>query len=79
MCTAIQVLEDLNFYCVDNLPLSLLPKLAEQIQEQNETATEKQINKIAVGIDARNLITQLGSFSDKLDELQNQNLRFLAQ
>lgn len=55
--TALQALEDLSFYCVDNLPLALLPNLAEQFQQQNNF-----VEKIAVGIDARNLSTQLKEF-----------------
>ncbi len=68
--TAIQVLEDLNFYCVDNLPLTLLTKLTKQIQEQNSTNNGKKIDNIAVGIDARNLNTHLESFSYELTELE---------
>jgi len=55
--TALQVLEDLSFYCVDNLPVALLPSLAEQIQQQQKT-----IENVAVGIDARNLASQLQDF-----------------
>lgn len=55
--TALQALEDLGFYCVDNLPLTLLPSLAEQIQQESNP-----VDKIAVGIDARNLANQLKDF-----------------
>ena len=30
--SALHVLEDLGFYCIDNLPIGLLPALAEQAQ-----------------------------------------------
>jgi len=62
--TALQVLEDLSFYCVDNLPLALLPSLAEQIQQQ-----EKPLENIAVGIDARNFASQLKTFSNIYQQL----------
>jgi RNase adapter protein RapZ len=55
--TALQALEDLGHYCVDNLPLGLLPTLARQLQ-----AEEHYIDRIAVGIDARNLPNQLNDF-----------------
>ena len=46
--TALKMLEDVGYYCVDNLPVLLIPKLAELIRVPNE-----EINKIAVGIDIR--------------------------
>lgn len=45
--TAIKVLEDLNFFCVDNLPLVLLPKFMELSIQSAE------INKAAIVVDAR--------------------------
>ena len=47
---ALQALEDLGFYCIDNLPAALLPNLAEQMQP----ARPGTLHKAAVGIDARN-------------------------
>ncbi|MBQ0728653.1 MAG: RNase adapter RapZ [Thalassolituus oleivorans] len=47
--SALHVLEDLGFYCIDNLPIGLLPALAEQANG-NEKLTQ-----IAVSVDARNL------------------------
>ena len=47
---ALQALEDLGFYCIDNLPAGLLPHLGEQLLA-SEHDTLKQT---AVGIDARN-------------------------
>lgn len=45
--TAIKVLEDLNFYCVDNLPLVLLPKFMELSSQSAE------IRKVAIVVDVR--------------------------
>lgn len=45
--TAIKVLEDLNFFCVDNLPLVLLPKFMELAIQSGE------ITKVAIVVDAR--------------------------
>lgn len=44
---ALRVLEDLGFYCVDNLPISLLPTLMHSITGKFES--------IAVSVDVRNL------------------------
>lgn len=68
--TALQALEDLGFYCVDNLPLGLLPTLATQLQEESA-----DIQRIAVGIDARNLRSQLPRFADLLKAVRGQGIQ----
>jgi len=45
---AVQSLEDLGFFCVDNLPPVLIPKFAELIQQSNG-----KIGKVALVIDLR--------------------------
>ena len=67
--TALQALEDLGHYCVDNLPLGLLPILTEQLQRE-----EHYVDRIAVGIDARNLPHQLSDFPAILDQLKALNM-----
>jgi len=46
--SVLKFLEDINFFCVDNLPPTLLPKLAELCYEQ-----EGEIERVAMGIDIR--------------------------
>ena len=46
--TALKMLEDMGYFCVDNLPVPLLPKFAEML-----TAPDSQLNQAAVGIDVR--------------------------
>lgn len=46
--TAMNVLEDLGYYCVDNLPLTLLPKFIELCE-----ISDKEINKVALVVDIR--------------------------
>ena len=58
--SALNMLEDLGFYCVDNLPASLLPALAMQ-SFKDGTRTRSQ-NKVAVSIDARNNHDELSQF-----------------
>ena len=44
---ALRVLEDLGYYCVDNIPVNLLPSLVRSVSDNYD--------KIAVSIDVRNL------------------------
>lgn len=46
--TALKMLEDAGFYCVDNLPISLVEKLVELI-----AIPESEIDKVALGLDVR--------------------------
>ena len=56
--TAFKMMEDIGFYCVDNLPIPLLEKFVELSELQNA-----ELQKVAVGIDARS--------GQALDELKN--------
>ena len=46
--TALRAIEDLGFYCVDNLPAALLPEFANQIKHGTDI-----YSRVALGIDAR--------------------------
>ena len=46
--TALKMLEDAGFYCVDNLPVSLIDKFVELI-----ATPEGEITKVALGLDVR--------------------------
>ncbi|WP_342757275.1 RNase adapter RapZ [Kineothrix sedimenti] len=46
--TALKMLEDAGFYCVDNLPVPLIEKFVELIATPNS-----EINKVALGLDVR--------------------------
>lgn len=69
---AIQTLEDLGYYCIDNLPLQLLQPCALSLQARAETQGQEQA--LAVGIDARNFLDQLGEFADSLTALRGHNI-----
>ncbi|MCW8330443.1 RNase adapter RapZ [Photobacterium sp. SDRW27] len=63
---ALRVLEDLGYYCVDNLPVNLLPQLVNTVENNQQD--------IAVSIDVRNMPDEpeeirstLDSLSEKLD------------
>jgi UPF0042 nucleotide-binding protein len=55
---ALRQLEDLGFFCVDNLPPALLPKFAELCSESSQ-----KLSKVAVVMDIRG-----GEFFDSLSE-----------
>ena len=51
---ALHALEDQEFYCIDNLPISMLPQLVEKVRNHEES--------VAVSIDARALPDELEHF-----------------
>jgi len=67
---ALNTLEDLDYYCIDNLPVGMLKAMTEQINKK----WGEDHKRIAVGIDARNSSDELEDFPDLLDKLNNQNL-----
>jgi UPF0042 nucleotide-binding protein len=69
--TALDVLEDHGFYCIDNLPATLLPELAERALLQTELLQPQ----VAVSIDARNLPSQLLRFPELLDEARGRHIK----
>jgi len=58
---ALRALEDLGYYCVDNIPVSLLPTLTHTIVEQHEL--------VAVSIDVRNMPESENEISELLEYL----------
>lgn len=68
--TALKMLEDMGFYCVDNLPVPLIEKFVELIAVPNS-----EITKVALGLDVRSD----QSFTDAqkvLDNLRNNGYVF---
>ncbi len=63
----LHALEDLGYYCIDNLPLSLLKAFATQISRSGLGHYEHA----AVGIDARNLTEDFAHFSSLLDQVRS--------
>lgn len=62
--TAIRVLEDLGFYCIDNLPVVLTPKFIELCQN-----SEEDIPRVALGIDLRERAF-LGDYQSVLEDIR---------
>ena len=67
---ALQTLEDLYYYCVDNLPFKLILPLAREILAASDTAAPA----VAVGVDVRNFIDELHRFPATLAELRASDL-----
>lgn len=62
--SALQVLEDLGYYCIDNLPLSLLPEIVEKLSYENN------LEQLALGVDVRSTRADLEGFEHVFESLQ---------
>lgn len=65
---ALEALEDLGFYCIDNLPVDLLPAFSAQLEQ----ARRHDYAHAAVGIDARNLVDSFEHFPQIVDSIRRQ-------
>lgn len=74
--TALHVLEDVGYYCIDNLPLGLLVPLTQQVRfrEVEGQKMPSQKNKVAVSIDARTLCDDIAQFSEVYEELKHSGI-----
>ena len=69
--TALHVLEDVGYNCIDNLPVSLLPALVAQIEIHKDDR-----HKFAIGIDVRNAWQDLQIFPQMISTLKEAHLPF---
>ena len=67
---ALQALEDLGYYAIDNLPAMLLGSLVDELRDQGEQS------RLAVSIDARNLPGALEKLPRLLTELHQRDIHF---
>lgn len=67
---AIKILEDINYYCMDNMPPALLPNFAELCK-----SSSKEVNKVAVVADIRGRIFFKDLFNS-LNELKNMGIQY---
>ncbi|MDO5301826.1 MAG: RNase adapter RapZ [Tissierellia bacterium] len=69
---ALKVAEDLGYYCVDNMPLSLVPNFLEVAQEAN-------LPQVAIVIDirARQFFSELSRATEALEKMDNYRTIFL--
>ena len=68
--TAIKMMEDLGYYCVDNLPIPLIRQFIELADSAND-----ELQKVAVGIDIRNG-QNLDEFQAVLENLRKEGRKY---
>jgi len=61
-----KILEDDGYFCVDTLPLSLLPTLIQLTEDSSE-----EIERVALGIDIRGGYRSLKEAAHVLDDLKS--------
>jgi len=66
---AIRCLEDMGFFCVDNLPAMLIPKITELCQQSGG-----KVKRVALVIDVRGLF--FDSLSEELKKLTKQGIKY---
>jgi len=67
---ALHVLEDLGYYCIDNMPAALLSALLQEITRSSEQTGVR----VAVGVDARSPQSDLQSLPDLIEDLRKDNI-----
>ena len=68
--TALKMLEDMGYFCVDNLPIPLLTRFVEMFSDP-----EEKVKKIALGIDVRGG-QDFGGLQEVLDEMDEKKVSY---
>ncbi len=68
--TALKMLEDMGYFCVDNLPIPLLLRFVEMFREPDD-----EVKKIALGIDVRGG-QDFSGLKEVLDEMDDREIRY---
>ncbi|MGI9236054.1 MAG: RNase adapter RapZ [Woeseiaceae bacterium] len=68
---ALHVLEDLGYYCIDNLPATLLKAAVDEVRSRGKESARL----LAVGVDARARAEDLESLPELLRELERENVQ----
>jgi UPF0042 nucleotide-binding protein len=67
---ALHALEDLGYYCIDNMPAGLLRSLLDEISQPDDTTT----TRVAVGVDARNRREDLEALPELLRDIRRSGI-----
>ena len=68
---ALHMLEDLGFYCIDNIPAALLkPFISHAVRNR-----ERTYERAAVGLDARNTAAEIATVPQLIDELRRSGIQ----
>ncbi len=68
--SALRMLEDIGFFCVDNLPVMLIPRFADIAHDD-----KLEVDNVAIGVDIRSG-DALGQLSLCLEDLKNRNYNY---
>ena len=68
--TALKMLEDVGYFCVDNLPIQLMPKFAEMLM-----LPDAEISRAALGVDIRS-VQSLAEMAKVLNELDHAGMKY---
>ena len=68
---ALHMLEDLGFYCIDNIPAALLKPFISYTVRSPESTYER----IAIGLDARNTAAEIATVPQLIDELRRSGIQ----
>ena len=83
--SALNILEDIGFTCIDNLPASLLPSLVKQLSSDqakqhsqgsllDDSLEREKGTQLAVGIDARNIVGDLNELPAILSKIERKGI-----
>lgn len=61
--SALQILEDLGYYCIDNLPVALLSEIVAKLDQENN------LECLALGVDVRSTQADLKEFDHVFEQL----------
>lgn len=68
---ALHALEDLGFYCIDNMPAGLLRALLDEVTKPGENSA----SRVAVGVDARNRREDIEALPRLISDLQDSGVQ----
>lgn len=68
--TALKMLEDVGYFCIDNLPIPLIPKLSELLSVPNT-----EVNQVALGLDIRSG-QNFDELKESLNDLDQSGLKY---
>jgi len=72
---ALHALEDSGYYCIDNLPATMLPQIAEHLQSENNRANNSNttnFDRVAISIDSRSVAIE--TLPTHIEQLKSQGI-----
>ena len=72
---ALRALEDSGYYCIDNLPATMLPSISEHLQSTKQTSNEfnaAKHDRVAISIDSRSAAIE--TLPAHIEQLKAQNI-----